>query len=85
MSVWCIRAESGAITLCTSTAVYLIFRFLGGYSGAAFLSIAGGSVSDMFSNSEVATYVAVLPWSACVSDDMGQSDGRLHHLPILGA
>ncbi len=44
----------------TVTAVYLIFRFLAGYSGAAFLSIAGGSISDMFSNSEVATCVAVL-------------------------
>ncbi|KAH9053374.1 MFS general substrate transporter [Lactarius vividus] len=40
-------------------AVYLIFRFLAGYSGAAFLSLAGGSVSDMFSNSEVATPMAV--------------------------
>jgi hypothetical protein len=71
----------------TSAAVYLIFRFLAGCSGASFLSIAGGSVSDMFSTSEVATYVVVLPWSACVSDasDMGQSDGRLHSLPVLGA
>lgn len=39
--------------------VYLIFRFLAGCSGAAFLSIAGGSVSDMFSTSEVATPMAV--------------------------
>ncbi|KAH9020531.1 MFS general substrate transporter [Lactarius deliciosus] len=39
--------------------VYLVFRFLAGYSGAAFLSLAGGSVSDMFPNSEVATPMAV--------------------------
>ena len=41
------------------TAVYLVFRFLAGYFGAAFLSVAGGSVSAMFPNSEVATYVAL--------------------------
>jgi MFS family permease len=39
------------------TAVYLTFRFICGYCGSAFLSVAGGSVSDMFSNSEVATWV----------------------------
>lgn len=39
----------------------------------------------MFSNSEVATYVAVPPWSACVSDDTGQPDGSLHNLSVLGA
>jgi hypothetical protein len=43
------------MTRCMSTAVYLIFRFICGYCGSAFLSVAGGSVSDMFSNSEVAT------------------------------
>ena len=71
--------------LCAWTAVYLAFRFLAGCSGASFLSIAGGSVSDMFPTSEVATYVA-LPWSACVSDASNmQSDGRLYSLPVLGA
>lgn len=56
--VWRVGAVAGSITLVRiSTAVYLIFRFLAGCSGAAFLSIAGGSVSDMFSISEVATYV----------------------------
>lgn len=58
VSVWRVGAVAGSITLVHfSTAVYLIFRFLAGCSGAAFLSIAGGSVSDMFSISEVATYV----------------------------
>lgn len=41
--------------LCFYLAVYLIFRFVTGYCGAAFLSVAGGSVSDMFPNSKVAT------------------------------
>ncbi len=38
-------------------AVYLIFRFITGFSGSAFLSVAGGSVSDLFDNAKVATYV----------------------------
>ena len=45
------------ITRYTPTAVYLTFRFICGYCGSAFLSVAGGSVSDMFSNSEVAMWV----------------------------
>lgn len=32
--------------------VFLIFRFLTGFAGSAFLSIAGGSVSDMWTPSE---------------------------------
>ena len=52
---------------CTPTAVYLVFRFLAGYCGAAFLSVAGGSVSDMFSNSDVATFVTLRICSSRVS------------------
>jgi MFS family permease len=36
-------------------AVYCIFRFLTGFSSSAFLSVAGGSVSDLFDNDQVAT------------------------------
>ena len=50
--------------LSASTAVYFIFQFLAGCSGVLFLSIAGGSVSDMFATSEVATYITMLPSSA---------------------
>lgn len=39
------------------TATYLVFRFITGLCGAAFLSVAGGSVSDLFDNQSVATYV----------------------------
>lgn len=35
-------------------AVFLVFRFLSGFAGAAFLSVAGGSVSDLFTNEKVA-------------------------------
>ena len=48
---------TSGITRYMPTAVYLTFRFICGYCGSAFLSVAGGSVSDMFSNSEVATWV----------------------------
>jgi MFS family permease len=37
--------------------VFLIFRFVTGFCGAAFLSVAGGSVSDMFPNAMVGTCV----------------------------
>lgn len=36
-------------------AVYLVFRFVTGWCGAAFLSVAGGSVSDLFPKDKVAT------------------------------
>lgn len=36
-------------------AVFLIFRFFGGFVSSAFLSVAGGSVSDLFPNETVAT------------------------------
>ncbi|KZP29647.1 MFS general substrate transporter [Athelia psychrophila] len=39
--------------------VYLLFRFATGLCGAAFLSVAGGSVSDMFSNAAVANPMAI--------------------------
>lgn len=37
-------------------AIFLIFRFLTGFCGSAFLSVAAGSVSDMFTNEKVAMY-----------------------------
>jgi MFS family permease len=40
-----------------SSGTFLIFRFATGFFGAAFLSVAGGSVSDMFPNSAVGTCV----------------------------
>ncbi|KAJ7813864.1 MFS general substrate transporter [Mycena olivaceomarginata] len=40
-------------------AVMLVFRFLLGTAGASFLSVAGGSIADMFSGSQVATPMAI--------------------------
>ncbi|KAH9938655.1 major facilitator superfamily domain-containing protein [Fomitopsis serialis] len=38
---------------------FLVFRFLTGFSSSAFLSVAGGSVSDLFDNRNVATPMGV--------------------------
>lgn len=44
------------------SAVYLVFRFLAGVAGAAFLSVAGGSIADIYDNASVAKYVIpILP------------------------
>lgn len=40
-------------------AVFLIFRFIQGFAGAAFLSVAGGSVSDLFDNEHVPKLVVL--------------------------
>ncbi|KAG1718072.1 hypothetical protein EDB19DRAFT_1033167 [Suillus lakei] len=37
-----------------TTAVFLVFRLITGFCGSAFLSVAGGSVSDMFLDSSIA-------------------------------
>ena len=42
-------------TLLMTLAIFLVFRFLTGLCGAAFLSVAGGSISDLFDNAHVAT------------------------------
>ena len=52
---------SGGIRRYTPTAVYLTFRFICGYRGSAFLSVVGGSVSGMFSNSVKRTRGACQP------------------------
>lgn len=40
-----------------SIVVYLVFRFITGFCGSTFLSVAGGSVSDLFDNKTVAKSV----------------------------
>lgn len=53
---WCVlrnRLASQVLTIVV-LAVYLIFRFLTGFAGSAFLSVAGGSVSDLFTSDKVA-------------------------------
>ena len=55
---WCVCLPKFVFLMNVSTAtvaVFLVFRFLSGFAGAAFLSVAGGSVSDLFTNEKVAT------------------------------
>lgn len=35
--------------------ILLIFRFLTGFAGSAFLSVSGGAISDVFPNEKVGT------------------------------
>ncbi|KAH9475001.1 Polyamine transporter 3 [Psilocybe cubensis] len=46
------------VAFAPNIAIYLIFRFIGGFCGSAFLSVAGGSVSDLFDDKTVATPMA---------------------------
>ncbi len=39
-------------------AVHLIFRFFTGFAGSAFMSVAGGSIADLFHKDEVSTSVS---------------------------
>ncbi|KZP22408.1 MFS general substrate transporter [Athelia psychrophila] len=52
-------AFSWPIAFAPDIAVFLVFRFVTGLCGSAFLSVAGGSVSDMFPNASVANPMAV--------------------------
>ncbi|KAI0786398.1 major facilitator superfamily domain-containing protein [Abortiporus biennis] len=64
-------AFTWAVAFPPHIAVYLIFRFLTGFCGASFLSVAGGSVSDMFSGSQVATPMAVFTISPFIGPVVG--------------
>ncbi|KAF8467594.1 MFS general substrate transporter [Russula ochroleuca] len=59
------------VAFAPNISVYLIFRFICGYGGAAFLSVAGGSVSDMFVNSQVATPMAVYTICPFLGPELG--------------
>ncbi|KAI0773812.1 MFS transporter [Fomes fomentarius] len=52
-------------------ATFLVFRFLTGLCGAAFLSVAGGSVSDLFDNDNVAAPMAVYTISPFIGPVVG--------------
>ncbi|KZO98234.1 MFS general substrate transporter [Calocera viscosa TUFC12733] len=47
------------VAFANNAAVHLIFRFLTGFSGAAFMSVAGGTVSDLFASRDVGHPMAV--------------------------
>ncbi|KAF8547289.1 MFS general substrate transporter [Imleria badia] len=51
--------------------IFLSFRFITGFCGAAFLSVAGGSVSDMFPNTSIASPMAVYTISPFIGPILG--------------
>ncbi|CCM05653.1 uncharacterized protein FIBRA_07883 [Fibroporia radiculosa] len=52
-------------------ATFLVFRFITGFCGSAFLSVAGGSISDLFTNSTVALPMAVYAMSPFLGPVLG--------------
>ncbi|KAI0032578.1 MFS general substrate transporter [Vararia minispora EC-137] len=62
---------SWPVAFAPDIAVFLIFRFVTGFVASAFLSVAGGSVSDMFADHEVATPMAVYTMSPFLSPELG--------------
>lgn len=59
------------VAFAPNIAVFLVFRLLTGLCGAAFLSVAGGSVSDMFTNATVANPMAVYTMSPFIGPVAG--------------
>lgn len=55
------RADSDLIGAPFSPAVFFIFRFLTGLVGSAFLSVAGGTVSDLYTPLEL--FPPMVSWS----------------------
>ncbi|KAI0790633.1 MFS general substrate transporter [Abortiporus biennis] len=53
-----------------SIAVHMIFRFLGGLGGSAFLSIAAGTITDMFSDDDVGTPMAAYTISTFIGPNL---------------
>ncbi|KAF8550116.1 MFS general substrate transporter [Imleria badia] len=59
------------VAFASNIGVFLFFRLITGFCGAAFLSVAGGSVSDMFPNSTVASPMAVYTMSPFIGPVLG--------------
>ncbi|EIM86273.1 MFS general substrate transporter [Stereum hirsutum FP-91666 SS1] len=59
------------VAFAPNIAVYLVFRFITGLLGASFLSVAGGSVSDLFPDNAVATPMAVYTIFPFIGPELG--------------
>ncbi|KIK70121.1 hypothetical protein GYMLUDRAFT_151768 [Collybiopsis luxurians FD-317 M1] len=64
-------AFSFGVAFAPNVAVYLVFRFITGFCGSTFLSVAGGSVSDLFDNKTVANPMAVYTISPFIGPVVG--------------
>ncbi|KAF8486244.1 MFS general substrate transporter [Russula ochroleuca] len=59
------------IAFAPNIGIFLMFRFATGFCGAAFLTVSGGSVSDMFPNATVGTPMAVYTVSSFLGPETG--------------
>ncbi|KIP10638.1 hypothetical protein PHLGIDRAFT_22099 [Phlebiopsis gigantea 11061_1 CR5-6] len=64
-------AFSWAVAFPPHIGVYITFRFLTGFSSSAFLSVAGGTVSDIFDNHQIATPMAIYTGSPFIGPVLG--------------
>ncbi|KAF8342501.1 MFS general substrate transporter [Amanita rubescens] len=64
-------ALSWPVAFAPNIAVFLVFRFITGFCGSTFLSVAGGSVSDLFSKEEVANPLAFYTLNPFMSPVVG--------------
>lgn len=56
-------------------ATIIIFRFLGGFAGSAFLAVSGGTVGDLFSKNELQAPMALFSVAPFIGPSLG---------PLLG-
>ncbi|KAF8337451.1 MFS general substrate transporter [Cantharellus anzutake] len=59
------------VAFANNPAVHLIFRFFTGFAGSAFLSVAGGSMADLFHKDKVSTPVALYSASPFIGPVLG--------------
>jgi len=59
------------VTFPPDIATFLVFRFITGFCSSAFLSVAGGSVGDLFQNDKVANPMAVYTMSPFLGPVVG--------------
>lgn len=52
-------------------AVLVVFRFMDGFSGSAFLAVSGGTVSDMFAKDELQAPMALFSMSPFIGPSLG--------------
>ncbi|KAE9398023.1 MFS general substrate transporter [Gymnopus androsaceus JB14] len=64
-------AFSFGVAFSPNIAVHFVFRFITGFCGSTFLSVAGGSVSDLFDNKTVANPMAVYTISPFIGPVVG--------------
>jgi multidrug resistance protein len=66
-----LTAFTFGVAFAPNIVVHLVFRFLGGFIGSSFLTVAGGSVSDLFENRQVGNAMLAFVLTAFVGPVLG--------------